>query len=314
MCHHNALWHKLFPMANAFFTKLGYNVIISDETNEEIIGLSEDKAQGETCFPVKLVYGHMEQLVKKKVDYVFMPSAHTIRHPASRVDHNYACPFMQSAPAMVARALHFEERNIKLLSPILEMDFGQSAIANALLGLGVELGHNPRDAARAMLAGGFAVREFTRKTEELGEELLASLKPNERVLVMITRNYGIVDPILNMGIPQALIDRGQKVITVSHLHAHESDISRDYPGLYWPFGQHIISGAKIIREDPRLFAVYLTNHGCGPDTMMTHLFEEEMQGKPYLQIEVDEHSSKVGVITRIEAFLNSLDQDRKSVV
>lgn len=31
-----------------------------------------------------------------------------------------------------------------------------------------------------------------------------------------------------------------------------------------------------------------------------------MGGKPYLQIEVDEHFSKVGVITRVEAFLNSL--------
>lgn len=32
-----------------------------------------------------------------------------------------------------------------------------------------------------------------------------------------------------------------------------------------------------------------------------------MQGKPYLHIEVDEHSSSVGVITRLEAFVNSLD-------
>lgn len=31
-----------------------------------------------------------------------------------------------------------------------------------------------------------------------------------------------------------------------------------------------------------------------------------MGDKPYLKIEVDEHQSKVGVITRIEAFLNSL--------
>lgn len=40
--------------------------------------------------------------------------------------------------------------------------------------------------------------------------------------------------------------------------------------------------------------------------MLAHLFRQEMGGKPYLQIEVDEHFSKVGVITRVEAFLNSL--------
>ena len=33
-----------------------------------------------------------------------------------------------------------------------------------------------------------------------------------------------------------------------------------------------------------------------------------MAGKPYLNIEVDEHSSDVGVITRVEAFVNSLRQ------
>ena len=31
-----------------------------------------------------------------------------------------------------------------------------------------------------------------------------------------------------------------------------------------------------------------------------------MQGKPFLHIEVDEHSSEVGLVTRVEAFVNSL--------
>ena len=177
----------------------------------------------------------------------------------------------------------------------------------ASLGDGRAAGKEPRETARAMMAGGFAVQEFTRKTEELGEQLLGSLGPDERVLVLITRNYGIVDPALNMGIPDALLDRGRKVITVSHLHAHDVDVSQDHPGLYWPFGQHIVSGAKLVRRDPRLFAVYLTNHGCGPDTMVSHLFREEMGDKPYLHIETDEHSSQVGVVTRIEAFLNAID-------
>ena len=72
-----------------------------------------------------------------------------------------------------------------------------------------------------------------------------------------------------------------------------------------PFAQHILSGAKIIKEHPNLYAVYLTNHGCGPDGMISHLCGN-YGDKPYLKIEVDEHQSKVGVITRIEAFLNSL--------
>ena len=108
------------------------------------------------------------------------------------------------------------------------------------------------------------------------------------------------------------MERGYKVITLSHLPGHALDISDEYDNLYYPFGQHILSGAKLIAHHPNLYAVYLTNHGCGPDTMLSHLFKQEMGDKPYLQIEVDEHFSNVGVITRIEAFLNSL-QHRPAV-
>lgn len=299
--------HKLFPLANAFFRQLGYNVVLTDASTEDTVRLAQQEAQGEVCYPVKLVYGHMEQLARRGVDYIFMPSMHTIRHVRSKVAHNYACPYMQVAPRMVARALRLEERGVTLVSPLMNMDFGQEALAEALLGVGAQLGHTPEESARAMMAGGFAVQEFTRKTEALGEELLGSLAPGERVLVLVTRQYNTADPALNMNIADALIDRGQKVITVSHLHAHDLDISADHPRMYWPFGQHLLSGAKLVRCDPRLFAVYLTNHGCGPDTMVSHLFAEEMGDKPYLHIEMDEHYSKVGVITRIEAFLNALD-------
>lgn len=299
--------YKLFPLFNAFFHHLGFNVLISDESSEETIALAQRLAQGETCYPVKLIHGHMRQLLDRGADYIFMPSIHTIRHKHSTLAHNYGCPYMHEAPRLVANELDLEGRGVKLLSPLLDLDFGQQAMASAMLGVGEQLGADPHEAARGLLAGSRAVGEFTRKTEEAGERLLASLAPDERVIVMVTRNYGIEDAVLNMGIPDALIDRGQKVITISHLHDHDIDISDDYPNVYWPFGQHILSSCKIIARDPRLFAVYLTNHGCGPDTMLSHLVAEEMGDKPYLQIEVDEHFSKVGVITRIEAFLNSLD-------
>ena len=148
--------------------------------------------------------------------------------------------------------------------------------------------------------------------EKQGKALLATLRPDDKVLVLITRNYGVSDPILNMGTPELLLERGYKVITLSHLPVMRWTISDEYDNLYYPFGQHILSGAKLIAHHPNLYAVYLTNHGCGPDTMLSHLFKQEMGDKPYLQIEVDEHFSNVGVITRIEAFLNSL-QHRPAV-
>lgn len=298
--------HKFFPMANAFFKALGFNVLLTDPTNEDTIRLSQQYARGETCYPVKLIYGHMAQLIEKQVDYIFLPSVHTMKHETSRVANNYGCVYMQTAPRSIARAMHLEEHGIQLLSPVFDLDFGKEAMASAMVSLGRQLGIPKPLCAKALLAGAMAVRRHTERVEKQGQALLSSLKPDEKVLVLITRNYGISDPVLNMGIPQLLLERGHRVITLSHLPAHDLDISAPYPNLYWPFGQHIMTGIKMVAHHPNLYAVYLTNHGCGPDSMLAHMVRQEMGEKPYLQIEVDEHFSRVGVITRIEAFLNSL--------
>ena len=304
--------HKFFPMANAFFTSLGFNVVLTDPTSEETIRLAQQTAQGETCYPVKLIYGHMQQLIDQKVDYIFLPTIHTMKHEKSRVKHNYGCVYMQTAAASIAKALDIESKGITLLSPVFDLDFGQEAMASAMLGLSKILEIPKPFCAKALLSGAMAVRRHTAAVEKQGKALLATLRPDDKVLVLITRNYGVSDPILNMGIPELLLERGYKVITLSHLPGHALDISDEYDNLYYPFGQHILSGAKLIAHHPNLYAVYLTNHGCGPDTMLSHLFKQEMGDKPYLQIEVDEHFSNVGVITRIEAFLNSL-QHRPAV-
>ena len=299
--------HKFFPMANAFFRHLGYNVLLSPPTNEEIIRLSQQTAQAETCYPVKLIHGHMAWLAEQGVDYIFLPSIHTMKHETSRVEHNYGCVYMQTAPRLAARALRLEERGITLLNPVFDLDFGQEAMASAMLGLGKQLGIPKVRCLPALMSGAQAVRRHTAAVEKQGRDLLASLGPEDKVLVLITRNYGLSDPVLNMGIPRLLLERGYKVLTLSHLPAHDLDLSADHPNLYWPFGQHILFGAKLVAHHPNLYAVYLTNHGCGPDTTLSYLFRQEMGEKPYLHIEVDEHFSPVGVITRIEAFLQSLE-------
>lgn len=300
------MMYKFFPMAYQYFSELGYNVLLSEESGEEMIRLSQEVTQEETCYPVKLLHGHIESLARKGVDYMFLPCIRTIRHETSGVEHNYGCVYMQTAPKVVAKTLHLEERGIRLLAPILDMDMGKPQLAQAMIQTGVRLGKEKELCQRAMKKGAAAMQLCDQKSEELGKEILASLQPDEKVLVLVTRNYGISDPVLNMGIPGELLKRGCKVLNLAHLQGHSMYLADEYPNLYWPFSQHILTGAKIIKNHPNLYAVYLTNHGCGPDTMIAHMFGEIMGDKPYLSVEVDEHQSAVGVVTRIEAFLNSL--------
>ncbi|MCX5635494.1 MAG: CoA activase, partial [Planctomycetota bacterium] len=97
-------------------------------------------------------------------------------------------------------------------------------------------------------------------------------------------------------IPIDMLALDQAQLTDPNLHSE----------VYWSYGQKILRAAELIKDDPRLFAVYLSNFSCGPDSFLQTFFKDIMANKPSLQLELDEHSADAGVITRLEAFLESL--------
>ncbi|MBT9148127.1 MAG: hypothetical protein DDT32_01897 [Syntrophomonadaceae bacterium] len=300
--------YKLFPMFQAMFHHLGFNVVISDHTDERIIALSESCTFEETCYPVKLITGHLLDLIEKKVSYIFLPSLATMKHPTSRSRQDYPCIFMQSVAAIMEVLLgsKLQKENIKLISPVLSFKFGRQYLLKTFLRMGAELGKKPVQILPAIKKGFMAKDAFEQAVEKKGRDFLQSLSPQEKVLVLITRPYGIIDRHLNMRIPQELAKVGIKIIPKDALPISDYDISKFSNNMYWPFGQHILAAAQIVKESSNLYAVFLTNHGCGPDTALVHYVSEIMGDKPYLHLEVDEHSSPVGIITRLEAFVNSL--------
>ncbi|MCC5909368.1 MAG: CoA activase [Clostridiaceae bacterium] len=302
--------HKLFPLFNTYFKELGFNVLLSDSSSEKTVESSQEFSMDETCYPIKLINGHVAELVEKKVDYIFLPSLYTMAHPVSTTRQNYGCVYMQCVPKLISKTMELEDKGIELLSPELSFKFGKKYMMKTLMKLGETLGKNSLQTTVALAKGMKSLKSFEVKVEKLGEETIKALGKDEKAFVIVTRGYGIVDPILNMGIPEKLEKLGYKVLTLSNLPAHDHDTSKEHPNMYWPFGQHILSGAQIIKQHPNLYPIYITNHGCGPDTALTHYFKEEMKGKPYLNIEVDEHFSSVGVLTRVEAFVNSLKSEK----
>ncbi len=146
--------------------------------------------------------------------------------------------------------MKIEEKGIQLLSPVFDLDFGKKAMASSMIDTGKELGFSRLRCMKALLSGALAVRRYTARVEQLGKELLASLKPEDKVLVLITRNYGLADPALSMGIPELLMQRGHKVITLSHLPGMIW-IRRRLAHLYWPCPSNFVR-AKIFARHPNL--------------------------------------------------------------
>jgi predicted CoA-substrate-specific enzyme activase len=307
--------HKLFPMFHEIFKTLGFNVVLSKATDEEIVALSQEYSLEETCYPIKLINGHVASLLNQGVNYIFLPSLYTMKHDVSKSREDYACVYMQTTSQIVSHVMDLEKKGVKLLAPALSFKFGKVYMMKTLLSMGKELGKNKGQMVFAIMKGMARMQEYGRDVEVLSQELVKSLQDEEKAFVIMTRTYNVADPVLNMKIPQTLREMGYKVLNLANIPAFDYDVSEEHPNMYWPFGQHILAGAKIVRDMPNLYPIYITNHGCGPDTVLSHYFNAEMQGKPYLHIEVDEHSSSVGVITRLEAFINSLDHyDAKTAI
>jgi predicted CoA-substrate-specific enzyme activase len=296
--------YGLFPMFNTFFKELGLDVVLSDPTDERTISLGQQYAMDETCYPVKLIIGHVAVLMEKKVDYIFFPNLVTVDHAGSASRKNYGCVFMQVASKIMNRTMELDKKGIKLLSPTMAFHTGQESFMESFLEIGKELGKNTVQTRRALEKGLEATTRSEERMEANSRRVMDQLKPDEIAFVMVSKIYGVADPVLNMEIPERLEEMGYKVFSFYDLP--EGNLSKEHPNMFWPFGQHILEPAQLIRRHPNLYAIFLTHHGCGPDSILSHYFREEMKGKHYLHIEIDEHSSCVGIITRIEAFINSI--------
>jgi predicted CoA-substrate-specific enzyme activase len=296
----------MFPLFSTIFRELGFNVVLSDPTSEKTIERGQDFSQDELCYPMKLINGHVAELIEKNVDYIFFPDLHTVDHPGSISRQNYGCAYMQLAFKIINQNMDLGSKGIKLLAPTIAFNMGKEFMMKSFASLGDALDRTQEETTAALQKGMRAALDFEKRMEKNSLRVCEAIKPDEKVFVLISKIYGIADPVLNMGIPGKLMDMGYKVLSFFELP--EGDVSADYPNMYWPFGQHILEPAKLIKEHPNMYAVFLSHHCCGPDSVFIHYFREIMGDKPYLNIEVDEHSSGVGVITRIEAFINSISR------
>ena len=68
----------------------------------------------------------------------------------------------------------------------------------------------------------------------------------------------------------------------------------------------------VIKENPNYFGLHITNFSCGADSFLEHFYKYIMEEKPYLILELDEHSAVAGMMTRLEAFRNVIRNSMRS--
>jgi predicted CoA-substrate-specific enzyme activase len=301
------IFHDLYPLWKAFFSELGCRVVLTAATSKSVIHRGCENSVVETCFPMKAALGHVMTLADSKVDYVFLPSVINLPRNEDDFTDSFVCPYVQSFTYTVRGAVDFDSKKTKLLSPFMWLEMGPDHLAKAMADVGKQVGASPEKVKKAARKAWEAFEKFQQACQQRGKEVLSSVEQGQRTIVIVSRSYNGCDPGANLEIPKKLRGMGVLPIPMDFLPLDDVSVSAQWPNMYWRYGQKILSAAEIIANDSRLTALYLTNFGCGPDSFVARFFKERMGDKPYLQIEVDEHSADAGVITRCEAFLDSLE-------
>jgi predicted CoA-substrate-specific enzyme activase len=299
-------FHEMLPFWRAFFTTLGYRVVLSDRTHKELIRKGVENVVAETCFPIKVSHGHVLNLLEKGVRRIFVPSIVNLKPYHPEIPHSEACPYAQSLPYVLPSSIDFKKAGVEVLHPVLHFGFGRDVLEKELIAFGRSLHRRAKQVKRALEKAERLQALLYQSLLNRGKEVLEQIGPNEKATVIVGRPYNSCDAGVNLEISKKLRDMGLLPIPMDYLPLDSATPSEEIREIYWRYGQRILAAGKIVKDDPRLYALYITNFGCGPDSFITHFFRDLLKGKPYLQLEVDEHSADAGAITRCEAFLDSL--------
>jgi len=286
-----------------FFDTLGYRVVLTPPTNTQIAKEGIETMVAETCFPVKVSHGHVKAICGR-TKFLFLPSMITMPTPTER-EVGFYCPMVQSNSYMVRFALGLNTSNV--LSPTVHLKFDPDTLAVELAEqISSKLNRGRRQIREAVYRGLENQNAFMRKLLETGRNIIDEHPTNEPIVVVTGRPYNLYDERVNLRLGQNLAKIGVTGLPMDFIDVSDVDLS-DFPNMYWGLGSQIIRTAKLVRKNPRMFGLHLTNFSCGADSFLEHFYKHVMKDKAYLILELDEHSAVAGVMTRLEAFKNVIE-------
>jgi predicted CoA-substrate-specific enzyme activase len=286
-----------------FFDRLGFRLVLTPPTNRALSKAGIETVLAETCYPVKVSHGHVKALVGQ-TRYLFLPTMIDMSTPRPE-EKGFLCPMVQSNSYMLQAALEMDQAGV--LNPVIHLKRDPQTLALEIFEqLGRKLGIK-KGQVRAALREAMDMQDgFRRALYREGRNLLERQPPDEPVVIVTGRPYNLHDERLNLRLGENLARIGIVAFPMDFIDA-SSVILSDLLPMYWGLGAQILKTARWVKSMPHYFGLHLTNFGCGADSFIEHFYKHIMGDKPYLILELDEHSAVAGVMTRLEAYKNVVE-------
>lgn len=302
------LFHELFPMWVTFFQELGYKVVLSNEMSKEIYQKAISRVLVDTCYPIRCIYGMVNNLLEKNVDYIYIPYVLSMYDDTYKTKYAHNCQYIQQIPDLIKASL-----GIQVLSHTLKLNDSYANISKAFRTLGSKLLIDDGYLIdKATSKGIEAQKNFENSCRRLGEKALEELNGYKKIFALIGHPYIIHDPYFNLNIAKKLGKLGIQVLPADILPIDNYDLGDAKKiDLSWKSNNRAVNIAEYILQhnqnsDSKILPVFMTQFGCAADSMLTPYLRNIMGRNPYLEIEVDEHNSIAGILTRCEAFWDSV--------
>jgi predicted CoA-substrate-specific enzyme activase len=296
------------PMLIGFLNMLDVKVVLSGKTNKETIERSMELSYSESCFPLKLLYAHISKL--ENVDYILYPSFMRLGIKEENENQQYTCPLIQASPYVVSRTLDLSD---KMLIPVVDLSSGNKVTIKNLARMATQMGFCRRKGIQAAQKALEIQQKFEKDRKELGKKLLKKVRRDNKLgVVLLTRSYLSQDSGANLGIAEKLSQLGVTPIPLDFLPLDSINPKEYSDRPYWSYESKFIAATAITRSHPQLYGLVITNFGCGPNSFILNLMQDIMGEKPLGQIEIDEHAAEAGITTRLEAFVDTIEQYAQS--
>ena len=295
------------PMWKYFFDQLSIKTMTS-EPYTDAVKEGKRMAGAEFCAPMTALHGHVQYLLDR-ADYVFMPF-YLEKKPEEKNTRRQFCYYTQFSSSLVS-TMSAQDDKKRFIMPLVNYLYNP-------LYTKVQLYHSLKPIINHSISYFDVSAAYDRALEfkkscsrELKEIYKRESGSSDDIhVVFIGRPYSILPKSMNSGIPDIFASKGVKTFYQDMLTYTREDVKAIEPlcnELPWHYASEMLKSAEAVARSAGAYPVFVTSFKCSPDSFAVEYFKKLMESheKPYLILQLDEHSSNVGYETRIEAAIRS---------
>ncbi len=299
-------FYELLPFWHTLFTKLGFGIILSGESDRKIYFKGQHTIPSDTvCYPAKIAHGHIEALLEKKPDFIFWPCM-TYNLGEPNTDNRFNCPVVAYYPELM-KANHSGLNHHNFMNPYLDINSRKNVIhvlQTCLASYGVK-----KQIPAAVDAAYEALTAFRKDQTQKAREIIAQARAEGRKIIVLAGRPYHLDKEINHGIHKLITSLGLAVISeesiamlgrMPHLHVYNQ----------WTYHSRLYRAAQYVTTQPDMQLVQLVSFGCGIDAITTDEVRSilESAGKLYTQLKIDEITNLGAAKIRLRSLLAAMTQ------